>query len=329
MFVKDKKIILELDRDSRQSNARIAKRVGLSKQVVNYRIGKLLRDGVIQSFCTIINAQLLGFNYHDIFIKRQNFSKEKELEFIEYIKKCDFVSWFVECNGDYDYIIAIFSRNLLEFNRHLSEMLSKFENYIADYEILTIIEAYKLQYKYLLNTTHEFPKPVYAGKVEENTRIIEVDSAGLRILHLLDQNARIPITEICRKTKLTPAIVSYRIKKMHKYGLIQGFRTIINVAKINCQWHIFLFKLNPLSVAQVNQLVAYLRDQKYCVYIVQGIGGWNLMADFHVKDAAELDAILQEIRSNYGTLIRKYTALRIPSVYKSIFFPKSMIASMA
>ncbi|HLD78390.1 MAG TPA: AsnC family transcriptional regulator, partial [archaeon] len=40
--LKDRKILLELDADSRQSNARIAKRTGLSKQVVGFRIARLL-----------------------------------------------------------------------------------------------------------------------------------------------------------------------------------------------------------------------------------------------------------------------------------------------
>ena len=186
LFNKDKKIILELDNDARQSNSQIAKKVGLNKQVVNYRLNKLVKEGVIKNFRTIINAELLGFNYHDIFIKRQNFSPEKEKEFIEYIKSCDFVSWFIESSGQFDYIIAIFSKNLIQFNNHLSQILAKFEDYIEDYKILTIIEAYKLKYKYLTDKEIELPKPIYAGKVEEEKTSIKLDKEDLQILNLLD-----------------------------------------------------------------------------------------------------------------------------------------------
>ncbi len=322
LYIKDKKIILELDNDARQSNSQIAKKVGLTKQVVNYRLNKLVKEGVIKSFRTIINAEMLGFNYHDIFIKRQNFSKQKEKEFTDYIKNCDFVSWFVESSGQYDYIIAIFSRNLIQFNNYLSEILAKFEDFIADYEILTIIEAYKLKYKYLTDEQLEFPKPVYAGKVEEEKPDIDVNNEDLQILNLLDQDARMPITEIASKTQLTPSIISYRIKKMKQAGIIQGFRTILDVSKMGYQWHVILFKLNPLSPIKIKQLITYLRDHKHCVYIVQGISSWNLMTDFHIKEATELDNILEDIRSKYGDLIKAYTTLRIPNVYKSIFFPK-------
>ena len=41
--LKDKKILLELELNSRQSFSSIAKKVGLSKEVVNYRVNKLIK----------------------------------------------------------------------------------------------------------------------------------------------------------------------------------------------------------------------------------------------------------------------------------------------
>ena len=38
---KDRKLLLELDNNARQTDSKIAKRIGVSKQVVNYRIQKL------------------------------------------------------------------------------------------------------------------------------------------------------------------------------------------------------------------------------------------------------------------------------------------------
>ena len=41
---KDRKILKELDRNSRQSGSEIAKKTGLNKPTVNYRIDKLRRE---------------------------------------------------------------------------------------------------------------------------------------------------------------------------------------------------------------------------------------------------------------------------------------------
>ena len=47
---KDKKILYELDRNSRQSNKQIAKKGGLSEQVVGNRIRRLQEWGIIEYF---------------------------------------------------------------------------------------------------------------------------------------------------------------------------------------------------------------------------------------------------------------------------------------
>ena len=53
--LKDRKILYELDVDSRQSNAEIARKVGLSKQVVGFRIKRLVKEGLISWFYSIFD----------------------------------------------------------------------------------------------------------------------------------------------------------------------------------------------------------------------------------------------------------------------------------
>ena len=45
--LKDRKILYELDMNSRKSNTEIAKKVGLSKQVVGFRIKKLIDEKIV------------------------------------------------------------------------------------------------------------------------------------------------------------------------------------------------------------------------------------------------------------------------------------------
>ena len=45
---KDRKILAELDKDARQTDSKIAKKVRVSKQVANYRIQNLVNKKVIR-----------------------------------------------------------------------------------------------------------------------------------------------------------------------------------------------------------------------------------------------------------------------------------------
>src|SRR3989344_8332372 len=84
--LKDKKILYQLDLDCRQTNTEIGRKVGLSKQVVGFRIQRLLEKNLILKFYAVIDISKMGFSVHKNFLRFQNMDKEKERVFIEYAK---------------------------------------------------------------------------------------------------------------------------------------------------------------------------------------------------------------------------------------------------
>ena len=73
----DKKILNQLDLNSRQSDSEIGKKIRQSKQVVNYRIKKLLENGIITAFYPHINIANLGYSMHKFYLQLRNISKTK------------------------------------------------------------------------------------------------------------------------------------------------------------------------------------------------------------------------------------------------------------
>jgi len=59
--LKDRKILYELDLNSRQSFQKIGKKVRLSKESVFYRIKKLEEEGIIQRYSTMVDVGKLGY----------------------------------------------------------------------------------------------------------------------------------------------------------------------------------------------------------------------------------------------------------------------------
>ena len=110
--VKDRKILYELDINSRQSNSEIAKKVGLSKQVVGFRIKRLLKENIISFFYSVIDISKLGFTVHKNFLRLQNLDRGKEKELIDFLVNHPNVVWFASCDGKFDLAFGTWAKEL-------------------------------------------------------------------------------------------------------------------------------------------------------------------------------------------------------------------------
>ena len=70
--IKDKKILYQLESNSRQPLSSLAKKVGLSREVVAYRIKQLEQKGIIHHYVTVIDFVRLGYMFLRIFFRYNN-----------------------------------------------------------------------------------------------------------------------------------------------------------------------------------------------------------------------------------------------------------------
>ena len=67
--LKDQKILYALEFNARATISQIAKQVRLSKEVTNYRIKRLEKEDIIDSYKTIFNLYNLDKDYYIILFK--------------------------------------------------------------------------------------------------------------------------------------------------------------------------------------------------------------------------------------------------------------------
>ncbi len=114
--LKDKKILLELDLNSRTSFSSIAKKVNLSKEVVNYRINRLIENQVITNFTCIIDYSKINVLAFRTFLKLCNLEKEKFEEILNYLKRVSQIGWGVTIIGRWDINFIFWCRDVSEFS---------------------------------------------------------------------------------------------------------------------------------------------------------------------------------------------------------------------
>lgn len=97
-----------------------------------------------------------------------------------------------------------------------------------------------------------------------------LDEIDLRILRILQENARTPFSKIASSIGVSEATVHLRVQKLKRLGVIKAFRALIDPAKVGKGLTaIVLLKTDPMKFKEVLKAVASL-DDVYEVYDVTG-----------------------------------------------------------
>lgn len=312
----DRKIIKELDKNSRQTDSEISKKVKTSKQVVNYRVVQLIKKGIIKNFYSIINAGKLGFDSYYVFFQLENMNKEEQKTFLKKINEKKFIGWLIEVVGKWELIILIFARDVNEFKSHLGEIISIYKNKVADYKFSLLTEAEHLGYKKIKPDKKESVQQT--GKKE----ILKLKDIETKIIKQISQNARISIVEISEKSKLPLHIVKYNLKNLIKNKLIEGFKPKINLNLLNLQWYLILINLKEnINKKTKTEFLEFCKNEKEVYYLTNTLGEYDLMLDIHIEKINELKDFIFKIKERFPQIIKNYELLNVFEEHKINYFP--------
>ena len=112
----DLRILYELDRDARAPFASVADKLGVSRQMLNYRMRKLIKAKVIKGFITLVDIHRLGFLTFRLYFRFRNVAREREHQIVEYFVEHPFTLWVARMQGGWDLEVVFTPRNYVHFN---------------------------------------------------------------------------------------------------------------------------------------------------------------------------------------------------------------------
>ena len=317
--VKDRKILYELDVNSRQTNAEIAKKVGLSKQVVGFRIKRLLKEKLIDFLYTGIDISKIGFTVHKNYLRLQNLDKGKEKELINFLVNHPNVVWVASCDGKFDLAFGTWAKDMAFLDKTLTELNKEFGNYIAERQIATIIRGDYFIRDYLINKEKPSPyRESFFGAVPDP---IKMDKNDWEILVLLGKDSRITVVDISKEVKLSVDAIAKRIKKLEKSGVIKHYNIVPNKSKYPYLHYKVLIGFRNISEKGERSIKEYCRINPNIVYIVKSLGPWEFEIDIEVENTEKFRAIMMDIKTKFSEILKEYSALQIYQVHKYNFCP--------
>jgi len=325
MDLKDRKILYLLNRNARFSDTMIAKTLKLKREVVSYRIKKLIERNILHGFLTLINPIRLGFRIHIVYLKLKELKDVNEV--IDYFVNLKEVSRLQNCSGAYDLQIMFSTKDISDFNNVFEGIISKLSDTINDYLIVEIIEENFLGLQLLLNNEERkemnlnpiefkgssFQKDFLNIKKTNNT--IKIDEKDKMLLEFLVLNARISIIELSKKLNLSVTSIENRIKNLIKDGVIKAFIPYISLAHLGYQWYNVCFQVKNINE---KKFISYLENNTNVPWCTKMVGKWNYQFSIFARDNTEFNLVLNQIRSEFIDNIVSHNSMIIFNQFKFV-----------
>lgn len=315
--LKDRKILYQLDLNSRKSFAEIAKKVRLSKEVVQYRVKRLQDDGYINYFTTVIDSNKLGYISFRCFVKCQNLNLEKEKEIIDFLKPR--VGWVVNVRGKWDFNIAVWKKNIQEFMSFWNDFYIKFSDIITDYTCNPLPTMWIYTKGWLLNNDTDSSECNIWGI---DNGLADFDDIDRKILSLIVTSARMPSLEIAKLLKVTEGTIRQRLKKLEKEKIILRYSVFLDITKFDMHYFKLHFHVKNINEQIILKIREYAHLQPNIIFSNDAIGGHFLEFDLNVESTEKLYKIIDEFREKFPDVIKEYEFFEYIKEHKFEFLPQ-------
>ncbi|MBN1645812.1 Lrp/AsnC family transcriptional regulator [Candidatus Woesearchaeota archaeon] len=315
--LKDKKILYELDFNARLPYSQLAKKTGLSKQGAEYKVNNLIKKGIIKGFYPVINVPKLGYIYCRLSLVLRNVTPEIEEEILGYFKQDKQWFWVFSAQGAYDILAVLWAKSITDFKHHVSDLLSRYGQYIKDKNESIATDVIHYQHRYLLGL-----KETKEIHIKETNEHYTLDEPEKKILQALCEDARMPAVQIAKRAGVSAKAASYKIKKLEQNKIIEGYRITVDHIRLGYTYFKLWINIQYENIEDIRRLHSYVRNNPIVLYIVEGSGlPEDLDVEVMVKNNIELFEFIKDLKLKFPKLIGDYRTFMFIDTKKVRYLP--------
>jgi len=303
MELKNKDIVLlsYLYHSGRESINKIAKECKLSREQVNYKLKKFKKIGLVKGFVTFFNYPSLGYNlWVTLLIK----SKEKlNLSKIKNIINTS------EIVGQYDHFVSFVAKNEQDLKKTLYQILEENKEIILEYKLIKpyFTEMYPLKF---INNKKTF-------NFLENSEKQKLTGKEIKILKLLEKNARIKITELADKLNISSELALYKLRKLQKKKIILGTKIEFDITKLGFHYSLISINFSNFSKEIEEKIKSFVKTNKFANSLILSLKEPQVVIQLFNKTQEEFLSTIVSIKKIFGENIKSFD-LMFPQQEKEI-----------
>lgn len=318
----DRRILFELDCNSRQSLSELARRVRLGRDLVSYRLERLQQQGVLNRCATLVNPYKLGMTVYKTYLRVET-NRTRVSELITALDRHPNTYWLAETSGEWDIVFSILARTPKEFYDFQNRIFSDFRDIIINFNVHTLVNYWWFPKKYLLGARWQEERQKLDLSSETNGRALNgwgfhepeftfgatpdeilLDDLENGILNLLSKDSRLGYAELAERLNATPAVMKYRVEKLEERGIIAGYRVDVDLACLGMNLFKVMVHQRDYDVKKELEFREFCRDHPNISCYVQQIGSHKVEFEVEAKDYQQFNAVLDEVRERFAKYIR-------------------------
>lgn len=123
----------------------------------------------------------------------------------------------------------------------------------------------------------------------------DIDQIDRKIIHELQRDARLPVTELAQRVGLSKTPVAARIRRLEESGLIAGYRALLSPIKMGLTHVTFvqisLSDTRELALSRFNAAVRDIPEIDECYMIA---GGFDYLVKIRTRDMQGFRRVMSE-----------------------------------
>jgi DNA-binding Lrp family transcriptional regulator len=316
---RDKKLLYELCRDSRQPYTALARKSAMSQQLVSYKIKAMRESGLVGFSYPIIDYSRFGLLRFHVHFRVNYRSSRKLQDIVSFIAGHESVVGVTARGGHYDLIVTFMARNPSSFNKTLRDLIEQNPDQLKNHMILTNVVSHHFPKKYLIGLSDNIKDIIIGGDRDP----AQVSKTEMKVLQMLSEDARMRTVDIASRAGINPRTAIGAIKRLRSSGIIRGFSSMLNLRQAGFLQGMMLIKYHNLSVRLEDRL------RRFCVTNSRITAMHKLFGDFDVAITAEAENakerrnIFIQIREEFEDIINDSDSFSLYTTYKRSYLPES------
>lgn len=301
----DRKILFELSINSRQGISALSRKVKHGRDIVEYRVERLVKEGVIRRFTASVNPYALGKTIYKSYLKLRS-NPKKISDLLKTIKNSKQIYCYALCDGSWDLIYTLLASSPYEYSIIESNLVNKFKDIILS-QGLGVIISYDFYPRKYLTTDKGMPGISIGGEPV----LREIDSVDRVILSELSNNSRIALKDLSERAGISIPSVSSRMIKYESQNIIPGYRIDINPTLLGLSSYKAQLELFSTDHSSIEKVKAVCSKILWITKFIVQLGTPRVECNIEARDHEHFNQILSELKEKLSDILVSVSTVMI------------------